>query len=234
MHVEGLLLKKVCKTHWESRISSFATVRYHYCSVRYALLDLHEETNDSVSGSEAMSLVQKMEQFKFIVTIVAWHDILFQVNIVSKAMQSETTDLPNASQLLKNCSEFVKEYRGYLSALITARKIASHAGIDFIFKPVRSQRKNRLFEYAAVDETSTDSEELFKMNVFYPIIDTIENALVTRFTQPSKFNDTGTFLYNIKTILEKSKLDTACADLEISLTDGGKCDLSGCKLVEEL
>lgn len=233
-HIEGLSLKKVCETRWESRISSLAAVRYHYSSVRDALLNLHEETNDSVAASEALSLIQYMEQFEFIVTMVAWYDILFQVNIVSKAMQSESMDLPNASQLLKNCSEFVKQYRASSSALITAKEIASQAEIDPIFKAARSRRKKRLFEYEAVDETPSDPEELFKMNVFYPMIDTIENALVTRFKQLSIFNDTWSFLYNMKIIPERSILEKACSDLQISLTDGEKCDVSGCELVEEL
>ncbi|RVE43458.1 hypothetical protein evm_011909 [Chilo suppressalis] len=56
----------------------------------------------------------------------------------------------------------------------------AEAGIDSTFRPVRSRRKTRLFEYEAADETSTDPEELFKINAFYPMIDTIENALVTR------------------------------------------------------
>jgi hypothetical protein len=82
-HVEGLSLKKVCETRWESRVSSLAAVRYHYSSVRDALLNLYDETNDSVAASEAVSLIRYMEQFEFIVTMVAWYDILFQVNIVS-------------------------------------------------------------------------------------------------------------------------------------------------------
>lgn len=44
----------------------------------------------------------------------------------------------------------------------------------------------------------------------------------------------GFFLYNIRIIPEKSKLEKACADLQISLTDGEKCDVSSCELVEEL
>ncbi|XP_023230154.1 uncharacterized protein LOC111630301 [Centruroides sculpturatus] len=186
-HIQGLSLKKVRETRWESRLSSFAAVRYHYSSVHDAL---QEETNNPVAASEALSLIQIMEQFEFIVTIVAWYDILFQVNILSKAMQSETMDLPNATQLLKNCYEFVKEYRRYSSAVITAREIAFQARIRLIFKSIRSRKKKRLFKYEAVGATPTDPEELFKINVFYPMIDTIENALVTRFTQLFKFNDT--------------------------------------------
>lgn len=142
-HIEGFSLKKVCETRWESRVSSLAAVRFNYTSVRDALQNLHEESNDSVAASEELSLIQNMEQFEFIVTIVAWYDILFQVNIVSKAMQSETMDLPNASQLLKNCSEFVKQYRhSFSSTIITAKEIASLAEINPVFKQSDLEEKN--------------------------------------------------------------------------------------------
>lgn len=139
-HIERLSLKKVCETRWESRVSNLATVRFHYSSVRNAPLNLHEESNDSVAASETLSLIQNVEQFEFIVTIVAWYDILFQVN-VSKVIQSETMDLLNVLQLLENSSEFVKQYRTFSSALVTARKIAPQAEVDPIFKPVRTRRK---------------------------------------------------------------------------------------------
>ncbi|KAG5886872.1 hypothetical protein JTB14_024729 [Gonioctena quinquepunctata] len=87
-------------------------------------------------------------------------------------------DIPKALQLLKNFSEFVKQYRAYSSASIIAKEIASQAEIDPIFKATR--RKKRLFNYEAVDEPPTDPEELFKINVFYPMIDTIESALLSR------------------------------------------------------
>nr|CAD7260030.1 unnamed protein product [Timema shepardi] len=51
--------------------SRLAAVRYHFSSIRDTLLDLHEETNDSVAASEALSLIQNMEQFELIVTMVA-------------------------------------------------------------------------------------------------------------------------------------------------------------------
>nr|CAD7409366.1 unnamed protein product [Timema poppensis] len=53
------------------------------------------------------------------------------------------------------------------------------AGMDLDFKPVRSRRDKILFEYEVVYEAPTDPEELFKMNVFYPTIDEIGNALNT-------------------------------------------------------
>ncbi|KAF2882004.1 hypothetical protein ILUMI_24185 [Ignelater luminosus] len=63
--------------------------------------------------------------------------------------------------------------RTCLSGFLTAKEIASQAGIDPVFKSVRSQRRERLFEYEVVDEAPTNHQELFKMNAFYPMMDTI-------------------------------------------------------------
>ncbi|GBP29034.1 hypothetical protein EVAR_10850_1 [Eumeta japonica] len=135
---------------------------------------------------------------------------------------------------VRECFVVYKPYRASSSALITAKEIASQAEIDPVLKAARSRRKKQLFDYEAVDKTPSDSEKLFKMNVFYPMIDTIENALVTRFKQLSVFNDTWSLLYNMKIIPERSILEKACANLQISLTDGKKYDVSGCELVAEL
>ncbi|KAG5877488.1 hypothetical protein JTB14_038207 [Gonioctena quinquepunctata] len=66
----------------------------------------------------------------------------------------------------------------------------------------RSPHRIRLSDYEAVDEPPTDPEEWFEINVFYPMIDTIESALITQFERLSKFNGTWSFLYNIKKILK--------------------------------
>lgn len=93
----------MCETRWESRISSLEAVRFQYPNMIDAFIKLYEETDDSVSASKAKSLAKHMEGFEFLFTLVIWYDILFQVNIVRKAMQSETMDISNASKLLEKC-----------------------------------------------------------------------------------------------------------------------------------
>lgn len=235
-YVKSLSLKKICETRWESRISSLEAVRFQYPNIIDALIKLYEETDDPVFASEAKSLAEHMEGFEFLFTLVIWYDILFQVNIVSKAMQSETMDISNASKLLEKCLIFVTEYRntGYSTAIITAKDTASEAEIKPVFKAVRIRRKKRMFGYEASDEMPSDPEELFKTTVFYPIIDTIESALKTRFEQLSTFNTTWSFLYNLKTIPDEDRLQEVCINLEAILTDGDKSDISGNELKQEI
>jgi len=235
-YVKLLSLKKICETRWKSRISSLEAVRFQYPNIIEALIKLYEETDDPVTASEAKSLTEHMEKFEFLFTLVIWYDILFQINIVSKAMQSQTMDILNASKLLEKCLIFVTEYRntGYLTAIITAKDIAREAEIEPVFKAVRIRKKKRMFGYEASDEMPLDPEELFKTTIFYPMIDTIESALKTRFEQLLTFNTTWSFLYNLKTIPDKDKLQEACINLEVTLTDGDKFDISGNELKQEI
>lgn len=235
-YVKLLSLKKICETRWESKISSLEAVRFQYPNIIDTFIKLYEKTDDPVAASEAKSLAEHMEGFEFLFTLVIWYDILFQVNIVSKAMQSETMDISNASKLLEKCLTFVTEYRNtrYSTAIITAKDIASEAEIEPLFKAVRIRRKKRMFSYQASDEMLLDPEELFKTTVFYPMIDTIKSALKTRFKQLLTFNTTWSFLYNLKTIPNKDRLQEKCINLEVTLTDSDKSDISGNELKQEI
>ena len=80
-------------------------------------------STDSGIRHEALSLASYITEFKFLVSVVIWHDILFQVNIVSKSMQSQIMDIATLTYLLKNCVKFIIRYRetGYQNALCAAR-----------------------------------------------------------------------------------------------------------------
>ncbi|XP_070167767.1 uncharacterized protein [Polyergus mexicanus] len=144
----------------------------------------------------------------------------------------EETDDPVAASEAKSLAEHMEGIE--ILVIITAKNIASETEIEPVFKTVRIRRKKRMFGYEVSDEMSSDPDELFKMTVFYPMIDTIESALKTRFEQVSTFNTIWLFLYNLKTIPDKDRLQEACINLEVTLTDGDKSDISGNELKQEI
>lgn len=235
-HTEALTLKKVCETRWESRVSSLQAVRYQYTEVRDALQEQYEESTDPVAASEARSLAQHMDQYEFLLILVIWYDLLYQINIVSKSLQSESTDLLNATNLLHKCCQFVKEYRdtGYASAVIIAKEIAEKAEISPVFQQTRNRRRKRMFDYESQDETPIDSEQNFKTTVFYPLIDTIVNSLEIRFQQMSNFNASWCFLYDLKRPVDKPELEQSCLNLQNILTHDSHSDISGADLAQEI
>lgn len=84
------------------------------------------------------------------------------------------------------------------------------------------------------DEMPSDPEKLFKTTVFYPMIDIIKSAIKTRFEQLTIFNNTWSFLYNLKLISDNDTLQKACMNLEATLSDGDKSDISGNELKQEI
>ncbi|XP_054274622.1 52 kDa repressor of the inhibitor of the protein kinase-like [Macrosteles quadrilineatus] len=91
-HVQSLSIKQVCETRWEARISSIQAIRYQYADVRQALIELADSVEDPKTASEAQSLISHMEDFSFLTCLIVWHDLLFQVNLVSKTLQGKMTD----------------------------------------------------------------------------------------------------------------------------------------------
>ncbi|XP_028066986.1 uncharacterized protein LOC114269834 [Camellia sinensis] len=85
---EGLTVKSLSQTRWESRIESVKPLRYHASKIRDALVDLYNNpTTYSIAKSEAKSLVtHELETFEFLFSIVIWYNLLFHVNSVSKLL----------------------------------------------------------------------------------------------------------------------------------------------------
>ncbi|GBP12600.1 hypothetical protein EVAR_10261_1 [Eumeta japonica] len=57
------------------------------------------------------------------------------------------------------------------------------------FEPIRARKKKKMYSYENEDNAPMDPEILFKINVFYPMLDTTINSIETRFMQLSIIND---------------------------------------------
>jgi len=109
-------VKPLSVTRWECCIESVKT------DIREAMAAVAAATTDPLTKSEAESLCKELETFQFIVAQVFWHDILFQVNYVSKQLENESNDLSPAVDCLKRLSASMQKYRetGFNNALTAA------------------------------------------------------------------------------------------------------------------
>jgi hypothetical protein len=236
----AMTLKEVCETRWESRVNSLKSVRYHMSEICEALSSMEEEVNDPKATSEAKSLETHIASYDFILTLIVWYDILFQINLVSKNMQKVEIDLQAAVALLKNCKDFLENYRetGYGSAGATAKEIADELGIEAKFKQPRLRKKKAHFSYESSDqvEALADSETNFKVNVFYPIIDNALGAIQERFSQLQTHSSDWEFMYDVRNLPESDSLKTKCFNIEKILTDPNtnEMDVNGRELHDEL
>jgi len=81
--------------------------------------------HDKQRCSEAESLCKEVKNFNFLVTVVFWYDLMFQINLVSKELQSECKDLASAIDSLEKTCKWLKNYRntGFAVAVATAREL---------------------------------------------------------------------------------------------------------------
>jgi hypothetical protein len=102
-HIKNLTLKEVCETRWECRIQSIKAVRFQYAEL--------EEDNGPKINSEARSLLLFTKDYSFIVALLVWYDVLYQINIISKKLQSMETNMSEVIDLMEGCTKVFHQYR---------------------------------------------------------------------------------------------------------------------------
>ncbi|XP_025832224.1 zinc finger MYM-type protein 1-like isoform X2 [Agrilus planipennis] len=238
-HLGLYTIKKLSDTRWEARISSVKAVRYQISAIHDALITLAIETQktDVQVSHEATTLVEQLKDFSFIVSLVVWYDILFQINIVSKSLQSTDMDLGKCTEMLKKCCHFLEDYRntGFKSAILTAKELTAELEIEPVFQARRRIRhvKRQVGEIAR-DDPITSPEKKFEVEFFNCLLDTTINSVNERFEQLNEYSKSWSFLYNIKQIPEKPDLVKLCSDLQLKLTVDSRSDIDGCMLCDEL
>lgn len=178
-------LKPLSVTRWESKIDSLKPIRYQIKEIYNALIQLSKTTQGDIqTRHEAECLANKLTDYKFLISIVVWYDILFQINIVSKSLKSITMDVVTATSLIKSCVEYISKYRtsGYNDALMKANELEDILGIEKKFNDLsRSRKRKRQFDYESQHEEESDPENIFKREFFYSLLDTALVVIEDRF-----------------------------------------------------
>ncbi|XP_010430703.1 PREDICTED: zinc finger MYM-type protein 1-like [Camelina sativa] len=223
--VNGITLKSLSQTRWESRIDSLKPIRFQASKIRDALFYLAEHSDNLGHRSEAASLGESEKHgiggFEFLFGMVIWYDLLFAVNIVSKSLQLEDMDLVAAIFQLGGLIAFLKDYRetGFEKAKVEATQIAIEMEIEPVFptKAKRLVKKKRKFgeDVENVDESKT-AEESFRIDYFINIMD---QAI--------------TSLERLK-LAKDDELKKSCMMLEASLKHDMHSDIDGEDLFMEL
>ncbi|XP_042423377.1 zinc finger MYM-type protein 1-like [Zingiber officinale] len=156
-HMEGLTLKPLSQTRWESHVESVRPIKEQISKIRDALLDLADMGDDPTGKSEAESLAtHDLENFEFLVGLVIWYKLLHSVNIVSKILQAEDVDIDVAIKHIKGLMLNFEEYRehGFEKAVNEAKQMANELGIEASFKEKRySSLQSRFEQFKKYEET---------------------------------------------------------------------------------
>ncbi|XP_045824870.1 uncharacterized protein LOC123917243 isoform X2 [Trifolium pratense] len=207
---------------------------------REALLEVSENDSDSKIESEAKSLAtNELGDFKFLVAIVIWYEILFAINTVSKLLQSSDMLIDFAMEKIKGLISFFEEYRetSFKNALNYATEIALELNIDPVFSQKRKiQRKRQFDENLSTASVELSEEESFRVNYFLYLVDQAVVSLKTRFEQYQQYENVFGFLFSSQNLqlLDDATLNSCCSNLEERLTHNEQFDVVGKELCVEL
>jgi len=195
-----ITLKRQSDTRWESRVEAVKPLRFHLPHVIEALLNLKstaEEKMDAETMEDSEALLTKIKTFQFILSVIIWYDLLFNINKTSKILQQDGASLPTLKKEIETTISFTKNYRdNFDSVKSQAKELAVEAGIEEFFLETRVRRKTKLFNYECPDEPSRSAEDRFRVDFFVTLIDTISSSLSERFDQMKKFSEFYGFLYD--------------------------------------
>ncbi|XP_050375331.1 uncharacterized protein LOC126792872 [Argentina anserina] len=238
-YVDGLSLKPLSETRWESRVDSVKAFRYQAPKIRDALKCLEKDGDDSKTRSTAQCMATYEMDFEFLLGMVIWYDLLHAINIVSKFLQTEDMHIDVAIEELEKLMSFIQKYRetGFDEALVIAKEIASEMEIEVAFREKRNTRKKRHFDESdSEDEVTPSALESFKVSYFLCTIDQAFSSLQSRFEQFKKYEEDFGFLFKLEKLkyVDNNSLRDYCMNLEKLLTDGDVSDVNGSDLFDEL
>ncbi|CAM2114335.1 unnamed protein product [Caretta caretta] len=241
-HVNGITVKPLSETHWQSRVESAKTLRYQSEEAYEALVAISEEARDPKAKSEAQSFASEISSFKFLTSVIIWYDILVKISSVSKIMQSPMMQFDSTLTLLDNTRDFLVKYRenGFREAQVTARELVQALSVEPKFpclNVTRVSRKKRQAEYEGADEPIDDPEKKFEDEFFNVVMDKAISAIDERFNTLQAHHEQFGFLYDITKFNEIGKQEqetTKCKNLESLLKYSDWFDLNGLELYEEL
>lgn len=238
--ISHLTLKQPSDTRWESKIKAIRPLRYQLGEIYDALFEiLNNESFNNEVKNDARILCTKIKEYKFICSLIIWHDLLNRINPVSKNLQDKNMNLLLITKSIQNLKEYISEYRSdnnYTKILKIAKELSEDVDGEQDFKSIteiRQRKKKRQFEYEHEDEPPQTPENKFKVNVFYTLLDTAWNSLTERFDQLQTYVNYFSFLYNLYDINNEDLLKH-CADLQIILTDGDNKDINANELYDEI
>ena len=146
-------------------------LRYYIGEILDELLEISENTSewDGDTTHKTYSLALKIQNYKFMCSIIIWFDILNEINSVSKMMQNPGLNVKLCIDCLKNLIKHITNYRtddNFSKVLVESKKIAIAVNAEPNFPPtksVRSRRKPKTFEYEQRDEVVVDPKYNFKI-----------------------------------------------------------------------
>lgn len=193
-----------------------------------ALNEIYQSTSFRPSvRAEAEGIVNAIN-FQFVCGVCIWYDVLSQVNIASKALQSIKANMQTALTTLRSVKSFLMSYKTYGFEKIheEAIEIGNQINIDIGFP---QSGKRRLGCYT--------NETTFRNDFFLSLLEVAQNAMEERFDSLETLNSNFSFIYDFEHIDENVRngtLKRSCEQFEKMLSHNGTSDIDANDLFNEI
>lgn len=212
-----LTLKYQSNTRWSSKTAAVSALYDQYPEIVDALTEIStSESFTSDVNANALSRLRDMLNYKFLLGITIWNQILFQINICNLNLQDKTIDVSIAKKKLNVLKTWLENFKetGFQSSEVLAQQIAENMGIEMSsgFENIRQGRgiNPRYMDRsdALVAQKQTNYER-FEADFFDKLMEKLISEISRRFDAFKKCTETFEFLWgrNLKEmeIQEKQK-----------------------------
>ncbi|CAK6975903.1 hypothetical protein NFI96_003229 [Scomber scombrus] len=189
-----------------------------------ALQTFAVEKRDSETMSTANALHDELKSWRFLLCTMIWYNVLYQVNLMSKLLQSPDVSLETLRTETQGVRQYLENFRdsGLASCQSDAVEIAEELEIEKKLPEKRQRKAAKRFQHEGAAETQSSPEESFKREFFLPLVDTALRSLNDRFSKMEDVYVLYSFLFSKKSmqqVLKSGTLRARCKNLEQTMHD---------------
>jgi len=197
-----------------------------------------EEISEDTSLTSVTGVRSRSEA---IGNIVIWYDLLCEINVTSKLLQTMSFNILESINQINNTKIFFQKYssdENFEKILKQVSNLANELGVQnsFSLNQFRTRCRKTHFDYESRDTPTTDPNQNFKIIFFHQILENMLQLINDGFIQLEDHSKLFLFLYNISTINNYEHLMMYCKDLKLALSsnDGLNSDINSVELCEEI
>lgn len=189
----------ISRAHQNPAVEGIEPLANNIVGIKRAITALFELNLSPEIKTDLNSINKYLASFECILMTSVWHKILTAINYVSTILQGTDItidiEIKNLESLLDNLKNIRDNWCGILQdCKISAEKLGTEP--DFS----KNQRKKNI-----------NSEELFKRNVFYVVMDNLICGITTRFEAAAQLNSLFEILWKFndfdnETIIKKANI----------------------------
>ncbi|XP_029342327.1 uncharacterized protein LOC115033620 [Acyrthosiphon pisum] len=140
-----------------------------------------------------------------------WEQILRSLRIVSKRLQNINKDLEAASNMIQMAVTSTQDIRdNYQHILNISKELYKKWNIPVTYPNERKKQAVKYFDEIYGDRRLNTNEDNFKVQIFFPVMDSVLSQLVARFKGTHEVVETFSFL-NPTSFLSKTEKEVVNA-----------------------